>query len=469
MKFIISFIRQTILLLVLTSSMFILGSNSNAATFTVTNLNDSGDGSLRKAIEDANMDVTPDVVDVIEFDVSLSGSIPTDAVAPDNIYTGQIEITDDLIINGPGSEVITIDAQEVDRIFIIDSADDDIEVTIRGLTLENGFITNDNGAAILNTETLSIYECTFESNESFLPLVLLGEGGGGAIFNMGTINEISDASFIQNGTSSHHVGGAIVNIASLKEINNSTFSGNFGGFMGGAIFDENDQGDITKINNCTFTGNSAIIGGAYFYNGFGSSEITNSTFSGNKAIGNAIGGAIAAAGILSISFTTIANNEAPVAGGIIESRINGGIVNIRNSIVANNAGGNCVSDTADDIADESGDEKNNYSDDDTCGFDFDNAKIRLGPLADNGGSTQTLALLRGANDPVDGASADCDAFEFDDITMTHIPSGIALQDDQTGFARPSPSGGLCDSGAYEFRRGPSGPKGPKGPKGQRGK
>jgi len=126
-----------------------------------------------------------------------------------------------------------------------------------------------------------------------------------------------------------------------------------------------------------------------------------------------------------------------VGGGIFE---NGVALNIRNSIVAFNtattSGPNCNKHIA-----TGGAEKNNYSNDTSCGFDVGNmSTIILGPLADNGGPTQTLALLGGA--PLDGASANCDA-----INNLTVP----IPNDQRYF--PRPFGPECDSGAYE--NGPS--------------
>lgn len=53
-------------------SMVFVG-KANAATFTVTNTNDSGAGSLREAINDANSNGNPATMDVIEFTIPGSG------------------------------------------------------------------------------------------------------------------------------------------------------------------------------------------------------------------------------------------------------------------------------------------------------------------------------------------------------------------------------------------------------------
>jgi len=155
---------------------------------------------------------------------------------------------------------------------------------------------------------------------------------------------------------------------------------------------------------------------------------------------NGSGGAIFNDGTINISFTTIANNEADnEGGGIFEAGLS---VNIRNSIVAFNTdsgiGNNCNGAIAIGV-----NEINNYSNDASCGFGVgDNSNILLGPLADNGGPTETLALISGA--PLNGASAMCDP-----LNSSGMPSGVPLLIDQRFFPRPSPPGGDCDSGAFE--------------------
>ncbi|MCX6021034.1 MAG: hypothetical protein NTZ05_04770, partial [Chloroflexi bacterium] len=109
---------------------------------------------------------------------------------------------------------------------------------------------------------------------------------------------------------------------------------------------------------------------------------------------------------------------------------------VRNSIVANNTGGNC------NVAMTS--QGYNVSNDASCGFtdedtDKQNVDPKLGLLTDNGGTTQTLALA--ADSPARGMipTANCkDA------------ANASLTTDQRGAERPFPVGGPCDSGAFEY-------------------
>lgn len=70
---------------------------ASAATFAVTNLNDSGVGSLRQAILDANATLG---ADMIAFQAGLTGTII--------LTSGEIEITDALTLNSPGANVLAI-------------------------------------------------------------------------------------------------------------------------------------------------------------------------------------------------------------------------------------------------------------------------------------------------------------------------------------------------------------------------
>jgi CSLREA domain-containing protein len=159
---------------------------------------------------------------------------------------------------------------------------------------------------------------------------------------------------------------------------------------GGAII---NIGTVMVLNS-TFSGNSASLGGGAIDN-IGTLEVTNSTFSGNSSATN--------------------------GGGI--SNGDGDTATLSNTIMANSpSGGNC----AGTITDGGG---NLEWPDASCGFATPSADPNLGPLQDNGGPTQTHALLAG--------SAAIDA-------AVSCPPPTT---DQRGVSRPQ--GSACDIGAYE--------------------
>lgn len=131
-------------------------------------------------------------------------------------------------------------------------------------------------------------------------------------------------------------------------------------------------------------------------------------------------------GTVSISNSTFANNSASYGGGLD----NGGTVSISNSIVATNTGVNCKGGVSD--------QGYNLSSDSSCGLtgtgSLQNTDPRLDPkgLQNNGGPTQTIALLSGSP-------------AIDTIPVARCPST-----DQRGTTRPDNGETACDMGAYEF-------------------
>ena len=452
---------SAVLFIVLLSSI-----QSFADTFEVTNLNDSGEGSLRQAITNSNLNPGPDEID---FEEALEGTI--------FLNVGPMLIQDDLTINGPGGGRITIDADAKSNILDINDGDDGKNsiVNINGLRFINGIadtgseidnfenltvnscqFLNGNasiaGGAINNRRFLSVESCMFENNSAEM---------GGAIFNSvsGIILSIDNSEFRFNGA---EVGGAIGNENIIESITSSTFNGN-SGFFGGAV--SNESGTIEKIADSTFSGNSGDDGGAINNESGTIEEIANNTFAENTADGQGgaifnlfasmeeitnctfgkntanFGGALYNdGGTINISFTTIAGNMAGIVGGGLFLENDESIIRLRNSILADNTPENCGANNSDTPLDRGG----NYSDDDTCGFtdgsSMNDATILLGPLAFNGGPTQTMDLFGG--DPIDGATVNCDA-----LNENGNPTGIPIGVDQRYF--PRPFGLVCDSGAFE--------------------
>ena len=104
----------------------------------VTNTNDSGPGSLRDALAVANDGDTIDATGV-------SGTIL--------LTSGELQITDNVTINGPGAENLAVDGNATDRVFENFASN----VTISGFTITNGRATDGNGGGgILNHGGLTL-------------------------------------------------------------------------------------------------------------------------------------------------------------------------------------------------------------------------------------------------------------------------------------------------------------------------
>ncbi len=211
-------------------------------------------------------------------------------------------------------------------------------------------------------------------------------------------------------------GGSILN-AGRVTINNSVIVNNVAsasGADGGAIY--NMAGSFLTVTNSTFANNTANRAGGAIFDG-GTTSITNSTFASNSS--GAAGSAIAAGVGLVVRSSTFSLNTSGSGGAAIA-----GNPTLTNSIVAQNTGrdltGTITSQGYNVIGDTTG----------TTGFagtDVLNVNAGLSPLANNGGPTQTMALL-GTSPALGLAQTNCEPL------------------DQRGVARPPVK---CDSGAYE--------------------
>ena len=87
------------------------------STFTVHNLADSGPGSLRQAIDDANANPG---ADLIRFASPVGGTL--------TLTSSQLSITDDLILDGPGVHRLTISGNDASRVFSVSGGATDVEI-----------------------------------------------------------------------------------------------------------------------------------------------------------------------------------------------------------------------------------------------------------------------------------------------------------------------------------------------------
>ena len=216
-----------------------------------------------------------------------------------------------------------------------------------------------------------------------------------------------------------------------------------GGFAsdGGAII--NQLGGTLTVSNSTFSGNRAQQSGGAIRN-LGVATIVNSTFASNAATES--GGALAGSGVganMTLINCTIAANSAALGGGIATEQQ--GAVTLRNTLIAANAGGNCLALDSGTITDGGG----NLDDGTSCGLvdssSSSNAGAGLDPggLRDNGGPTQTIALVAGGRAIDRGMEAVC-------ADATNVNGR-----DERGEPRPrdgdADGGARCDIGAFELQ------------------
>lgn len=335
---------------------------ASAASFSVTNCNDSGSGSFRQAILDANAAAG---ADTISISATCTASSPVNVASRIDVVSGG----GDLTISGPGASSFVLDGGDAVQIFSVLSADN---LSISGVTFQNGSSTT------------------------------VGTDGGAVYIQSANDVLISGVVFESNDAGSFHAGALQVGNSANVTITDSTFSNNSGG-IGGALYLVYNSGP-TVISNSTFVGNTATdYGGALVvYEEPASFSMFNCTLTGNSAGGN--GGAIAFSGMYTsavLGFNTITDNTAGGNGGGLYSLYGDSAetITIFGSIFAGNTAANgdeawidaSVPVTSSDSLFRGG----------VVGFtpggtDLVGVDPVLGPLADNGGLTMTRALLIGS-------------------------------------------------------------------------
>jgi hypothetical protein len=464
-----------------------------ATGFTVTNLDDSGDGSLREAILDANADAN----EPHTITIGVVGNIALTSA-------GLPAITRDVTITGLGAGLLTVDASGVagDRsVFTIDAG---ATVVIEGLTITGG--NNPDGGGIYNSGTLTVENAVISGN-----VANIDNGDGGGIYNDGgsvtltnvaMTNEAADEGgsiYNSNGTvrmtdssitdsTANNDGGAIrsVGVNALIVLNDVTIEGNTadngGGLdvqngeleielsriLGNAAAGDNGTGGglrqfgaVTTIDTTTISGNMAtsFAAGVYASDG-GSLVLTSTTVSDNGAgdtpddrpdfggglylaitatlenvtisgnTANTVGGGVYG-GAVTMRNVTFANNTAGLTGGGISS----GAASLHNVLLAGNSPNNCEGFGS--FSSLGG----NMSSDGSCpnlnqtGDDNNVANVMIGPLFDNGGPIETHALLDGSPAIDDGVNTQCPSTD-----ARGEPRPIDGNDDSTA---------TCDVGAYE--------------------
>ncbi|MEZ5426257.1 MAG: choice-of-anchor Q domain-containing protein [Pyrinomonadaceae bacterium] len=223
---------------------------TRATVFTVTNLNDSGAGSLRQAILDANTQASSDVINI-----SVTGTI--------TLTSGQLSIANNgsLTINGPGASNLVVSGNNVSRVFQIQPS---ANVSINSLTVANGHLnpSPDGCGAGIHVDQ----SATFILNSSVVRNnrtddVSCAAGGGIA-------NRLRSVATIINSTISNNyarIGAGVYNQLGTTYIINSTISNNTAKFISSGVYGSDiDIVNSTVSNNTTenVSNNSGTISNA---------------------------------------------------------------------------------------------------------------------------------------------------------------------------------------------------------------
>jgi hypothetical protein len=346
------------------------------------------------------------------------------------IAVSTITVATDTMLDGTGHEV-TLSGGNLNRVFYVPLG---VTLILSNLTIADGYSQDGQGGGILNDGTLRVINCTFRGNSTSGTQGLnTGDGGGeadgGAICNsVQGVLSVSGSTFWDNET----VGGAGKAGAAGAWMGMGPIDGSPGGSggpaWGGAIY---NAGRASVVNS-TFAANSAT-GGAGGEGGSPGYTVVEGPRGpdmeyGNPGAGGVGGPAVAAvydtSGLCALTNCTLALNVAAGgAGGLAGGGGAGaspsgailGCVNgptLANSVLAANSGPDSLTDGGHNLVSAT-----------TNGL--------VGPLADNGGPTLTMALLSGSP-AIDGGDL-----------------ALAPQTDQRGV--PRLYGSACDVGAFEVQ------------------
>jgi hypothetical protein len=409
------------------------------STYTVANANDSGPGSLRQAVTDANNHSGAD-------QVAFSSYFNSPRVIT---LTSTINITDPVTITGPSAANVTVSGNGAVGLFNTQAATAGTAIGFVDLTLRQGAANGIGGAISAGDEAISATRCVFNQN--------VGGGGGGAVgivgdgsFTAADCTFAGNTAYSQGGgavlsrTAASNVvlrrceidgnvandsynyldGGGGVNVFGHFLMEDSTVSGNtavgvLNGYYGGGTFGYGGgliviNGDVATIRNSTISGNLVGINPFYdrSYGGgisidIGTLVVQNSTITANRAgIGGGIWGSASGGSAISLESCVVAGNSAGAAPDILVSA-----VNAKTSSIFSHAGISTFNDLG----------GNRPAGEDPL----------LEPLQANGGPTKTHLLLPGSPCVNTGSN----------------PANLTT--DQRGSGFPRVLGGAPDMGAAE--------------------
>lgn len=388
--------------------------------------------------------------------------------------TGDLDVTDDLILEGAGAGASVLDGgceddclDGVDRLLDVRPG---AVVEVSDVTLRRGGIPSallgQGGAVRVSGADLTLRRSEILDSRAFL-------NGGGLAAVEGARVLIQDSE-IEGSRCFFSGGGVFADAASSMRVERSVIAFNTGGSSGGGGGGIGAVGGECVVVSSSLLGNSAgdfgggalgcavyrsaLAGNGAFREGGGawSSVVVESTLSGNWSLG--CGGGAAASSLVR---STVTLNEAGLSPFFCGGSLDGGGGVFGGTLQASIVAGNGLGDPEPGLDPEGPDclgvvGSNGYNilgDGTECDFaalpsdrigtamnPFDPL---LGPLADNGGPTLTHALLLGSLAVDTVPDADCG---LDDPAL--VAAGVAPGFDQRGS--PRPQGFFCDVGAFEL-------------------
>jgi len=391
----------------------------NAAIF---NIADGDVAGLITAINTANVNGEPDTINLAAGGTYILNAVDNTNNGPNGLPSINSSIT----INGNGATIQRNSAGGTPnlRIFHVAATGN---VSMSGMTIRNGNVTGigDGGGIYNNFGNVTLTNCTISSNEA--------DSGGGIYNDEGAVT-MTSCTVSDNYADQY--GGGIYNHDGPMTMTNCTVRNNEVYWEGGGIFNEG----TLEMTNCTVSENDANEEGGGIHNNVGPLTMTNCTVSGNTAtedgggIYNYIGGSV------TLTNCTVSGNTATEDGGGIYNADVGDNLTLTCTIVYGNTamvdGPNIegdYTDAGDNIVDEPPGSAPNPL---------------LGPLQNNGGPTETHALMTGS--PAIDACVDCTVY------INQRTNGQQLVTDQRGYKRPVDGDydgvAYCDVGAYEKQR-----------------
>jgi hypothetical protein len=404
------------------------------ATTTAATSVTANSATLNATVNARNSDTT------VTFEYGLTASLGTSVAATPSSVSGTVDATPvyNLGSLAPNTtyyfEVVTTNAGGTTRGGVL-------SFTTLGLAAITVTNANDSGAGSLRQAIADVATGgTIDFDPGLAGSTITLTTGQLAIAKNLTINGLSTSPGIaisgNNACRVIYISAGTVTLDNLTLQNGLNVPAMPGNIGGSGLFITN-PGTTVTLNNCAVINNATIatptVGGGIVVGTGSALQMNNCTVSGNNSSFD--GGGILNQGTLAINACTIVNNSAPGGGGGLETITN--TTTLRNTILAGNSGSsgpdgytplgfinsegyNLIGSTANcTIVPGTGD---------VMGFSF--ASLLLGPLQNNGGPTQTHALLPGS--PAIDAIPGCNG---------------SPATDQRGIARPQ--GTACDVGAFE--------------------